>query len=323
MSLTPLVSIIIPVKNGMPHFKRVIEMVSIQRFEGKYEVIVIDSGSSDGSKDVVPRNDDRFRLIEIEPSSFGHGRTRNLGAHEARGQFCAFLTHDAAPADTEWLSALVAPLLEDDHVAGVFSRHVAYDGTSPFTAWEIDKHFEHLKNWPKVWISDAREYCRDIGLRQVYHFYSDNSSCLRRSVWKDHPYPDVEFAEDQTWAKIVVEAGYKKAFAWDSVVYHSHEYSIWETVQRSYDEALAFKRLFGYVLCPSKAHIIQSSLRTSLRDIGLASANGWIFSHPIATLRRPFVNFAKNLGYYLAASGKARSQTFAMALSRDRQLYIK
>ncbi|QND52685.1 glycosyltransferase family 2 protein [Phyllobacterium sp. 628] len=139
--VTPLVSIIIPVKNGLPQFRRVIEMLSRQKFDAEFEVIVIDSGSRDGSKEIVPQDDPRFRLIEISSADFGHGKTRNLGASLARGEFCAFLTHDAVPADEYWLAELVKPLRENDEVAGVFGRHIAYPDASPFTRWELETHF--------------------------------------------------------------------------------------------------------------------------------------------------------------------------------------
>ncbi|MER9425963.1 glycosyltransferase family 2 protein [Mesorhizobium sp. M0317] len=319
----PLVSVIIPVKNGLPQFKRVIEMVSKQEFEQGFEVIVIDSGSKDGSKQLVPTNDPRFKLIEIEPCSFGHGRTRNLGVREARGEFCAFLTHDACPANSFWLKELVRPLLEDDQVAGVFGRHAAYEDATPFTAWEIDTHFLGLRNWPKVWISDARLYSKTQGVRQVFHFYSDNSSCLRKSVWQDYPYPDVDFAEDQLWAKVVIEAGFRKAFSWDSLVNHSHEYSLWQRVQRSYEEAKAFRELFGYKLCPTVRYLFGQALRTSARDVALAFKNGWVISHPVATFKKPLDNLARQVGYYIGTNSSKFARKYGNALSRDKQLHAR
>jgi rhamnosyltransferase len=317
---TPLVSVIVPVKNGLPQFQRVIDMLKIQSLDQPFEVIVIDSGSSDGSTSIVPADDPRFRLVEIEPSSFGHGRTRNLGVEQSRGEFCAFLTHDAAPADEFWLSELVRPLREDPNVAGVFGRHIAYEDASPFTRWELDTHFAGLKAWPKVRISDAREYVRNQGIRQVYHFYSDNSSCMRKSVWREHPYPDVDFAEDQIWAKTIVEAGYSKAYAPDSVVHHSHDYTLWERLQRSYDEARALKELFGYQMGGTLRAALRQAYRTTGRDMILAWKNGWFVAHPLATLRQPFDNLARQVGYYLGTTGSAFTRKHALKLSRDRQL---
>lgn len=317
---TPLVSVIIPVKNGLPHFRRVVEMLRKQVVDVPFEVIVIDSGSVDGSKGVIPAEDARFRLVEIPSSAFGHGKTRNLGVELSRGEFCAFLTHDAAPADERWLAELIRPLREDPHVAGVFGRHIAYETATPFTRWELDTHFSGLRNWPKVRISDAREYVRNQGLRQVYHFYSDNSSCMRRSVWQSLPYPDVNFAEDQLWAKKAVEAGYTKAFAPDSVVYHSHDYTPWERLQRSYDEARALNELFGYELCGSRKEALRQAWRTSGRDMMLAWKHGWWRTAPVVTLLRPLDNLARQIGYYLGTRRPKFVEKHDRALSRDRQL---
>lgn len=323
VNLAPLVSIVIPVKNGLPAFKHVIDMVSRQVLDANFEVIIIDSGSKDGSKEIIPSDDPRFRLIEIPSSDFGHGKTRNLGASEARGEFCAFLTHDATPINERWLAELIRPLREDPEVAGVFGRHVAYEAASPFTRWELETHFAGLRQWPKVKIEDAREYARNEGLRQIYHFYSDNSSCLRKLVWQEIPYPDVDFAEDQLWAKKIVEAGYAKAFAWDSVVAHSHDYSLWERLQRSYDEARAFRRLFGYRLCRSKTLAFKRALKTTLRDTCLAIRYGWILRYPLATLKMPLDNVARQIGHNLGSTKSELSTRHVELLSRDKQMQAK
>lgn len=322
-SAMPMVSVVIPVKNGLPAFQAVVDMVSRQELDVGFEVIVIDSGSKDGSKDIIPSDDPRFRLIEISSSEFGHGKTRNLGAREARGEFCAFLTHDAVPVNQHWLSELIRPLRNDPEVAGVFGRHIAHIDASPFTRWELETHFAGLRQWTKVKIEDAREYSRNLGLRQVYHFYSDNSSCLRKSVWQKIPYPDVDFAEDQLWAKQIVEAGYAKAFAWDSVVAHSHDYSLWERFQRSYDEARAFQRLFGYQLCESLRIACKRALSTSIRDGRLALKHRWIFGHPKATFKMPFNNLAHQLGQYVGSSKSELSERHLHLLSRDKQIQAK
>ena len=59
----PAVSVVIPVKNGMPLLERVLEAV---RAQGDLELIVIDSGSTDGSQDAARAAG--AELIEIAPS---------------------------------------------------------------------------------------------------------------------------------------------------------------------------------------------------------------------------------------------------------------
>ena len=72
------VSIVIPTKNGGHLFEKVLDAVFKQKTEYEYEVICVDSGSKDGTLDVIRKYP--CRLFQIEPSEFGHGKTRNYGA---------------------------------------------------------------------------------------------------------------------------------------------------------------------------------------------------------------------------------------------------
>ena len=69
----PLVSIIIPVKNGERDIERCLSAVFLQESEYAYEVIVIDSGSSDNTLQIARKFP--VKTVEIEPQDFGHGKT--------------------------------------------------------------------------------------------------------------------------------------------------------------------------------------------------------------------------------------------------------
>ena len=136
------VSVIIPVKNGLPHFSDVCQMLSEQNYHAPFEVICIDSGSTDGSDAIAEGYG--FRLVRIASSEFGHGKTRNFGAEQSHADYLAFITHDAIPNDPDWLSNLVKPMQADPKVAGVFSRHIAHEDADPFITWELEQHFAGL-----------------------------------------------------------------------------------------------------------------------------------------------------------------------------------
>ena len=86
------VSVVIPVKDGE---ERLEEVLAAVRAQGDLELIVIDSGSRDHSREIARAAG--ADLIEIPPEEFGHGRTRNLGAERASGDLICFLTQDAVP----------------------------------------------------------------------------------------------------------------------------------------------------------------------------------------------------------------------------------
>lgn len=314
----PEVSVVIPVKNAVRIIGRVLEAVTAQATPWPYEVIVIDSGSTDGTLQVI-RGFESVRLIEIPPAEFGHGRTRNMGVRIAEGRYVALLTHDAIPADESWLVKLVQPLQDDERVAGVFGRHVAHDNASLCTQRDLDLHFAGLREAGELlWMEDEQRYRDDVGYRQLLHFYSDNNSCLRKSVWERLPYPDVDFAEDQLWAKAIIEGGYRKAYAYDAVVKHSHDFQPWETLQRSFDESKAFRNHFGYQL--------GGRLRDALRN-GLAGARSdyrYVRSRPEGSLSQAWVaagnQLAKHVGHWLGARSARIPNWLQRSISLDMKL---
>lgn len=316
-------SIIIPTKNPGVLIERVLRAVLMQATNFDYEVLVIDSGSSDGTIDFIENlADPRVSLLSISSSEFGHGKTRNLGVSLTSGEYAVLITHDAMPIDEFWLANLVSVADSDGRIAGVFGRHVAYPDADPFTAHELETHFSSFETWKLVSLDDPDRYLHDQGYRQVLHFFSDNNALIRRSVWQNHPYPDVDFAEDQIWAKKIIEAGYKKAYAPDAVVMHSHNYGLFERLQRSFDESYAFYRFFGYVLSPNLRHLVRSWLALTRRDLLFAYHNRLFLSNVVPVAKAPFDNFMRVMGHYLGARGDKLPQVLSKRLSFDRKLSL-
>jgi Glycosyltransferases involved in cell wall biogenesis len=86
------VSIIIPTKNPGTIFSKVISRVLEQKTNFSFDVLVIDSGSTDGTQDYIRRIvDPRLRLMEIPAGEFGHGKTRNLGISSTSGEYVVLM----------------------------------------------------------------------------------------------------------------------------------------------------------------------------------------------------------------------------------------
>jgi rhamnosyltransferase len=316
-------SVIIPTKNPGTLFRKVLNAVLNQSTDFDYEVLIIDSGSTDGTIEFVDSiNDPRVRLHCISPASFGHGRTRNLGISMTSGEYALLITHDALPINEFWLANMVRLADSDPHIAGVFGRHVAYPDADPFTARELEIHFAGFDAWTLVSLDDPERYLHDQGYRQILHFFSDNNALIRRSVWEIYPYPDVDFAEDQIWAQKIIEAGYKKAYSRDGVVMHSHEYTLFERLQRSFDEAYAFRRLFGYVLSPGLISFILSWCALNKRDTAFVKSSMLWRSHVKSILRAPLDNLMRLTGHYLGSRGDCLPEGLRQRLSRDKQLML-
>jgi rhamnosyltransferase len=312
-------SVIIPTKNPGGIFRRVLERTLEQETPWPFEVIVIDSGSTDGTV-AFAQERPGVRVIEIAPETFGHGRTRNLAVGEARGDFVALLTHDALPVDRTWLRNLVGAVEQHPTIAGSFGRHIAYDHASPFTKRDLEKHFAGFLAHPLIVsrFDSPEKYQGDIGWRQFLHFFSDNNACLRRSVWLKIPYPDVEFAEDQIWASRVIDAGWSKAYAPDAAVYHSHDYDVFDRLRRAFDESLAFRRLFGYRLGGSVRQMVRSITGLCKADWRWGQANGIRISQ---RLHRIGEDAALVIGHSIGSRGDDLPGWVQRRLSRDKKLF--
>jgi glycosyltransferase involved in cell wall biosynthesis len=241
-------SVCIPTFNGGDRLASVIRRVSTQRCPWNFEIIIVDSSSSDGSIECLT-NCDRLTVEVISKKDFQHGRTRNRCVELARGAFVAFLTQDACPTDEFWLYNLVSTLEHFPRGAGAFGRHRAWPGASLFTKRDIDSHFGRFEGHPLAVSrqTDVDKWASgDEHWRQMLHYFSDNNSCLRRSVWADYPFPEVDFGEDQIWANRIIEAGFERVYAPSAVVYHSHEFTLKELEERTETESRFFKSHFGY-----------------------------------------------------------------------------
>lgn len=295
-SKTPKASVVIPTLNAGPIFAKVLQSVANQRTPWPFEILVIDSGSTDGTLATVAKYPD-VRLHQIDKAAFNHGATRNLGAEMTSGDYIAFLTHDAMPYHDRWLFNLVSSLERYPNAAGVFGKHLAYPDASAFTKRDLNQHFNTMADLPLALSKDTdkeRWENRDVQWQQLLHFYSDNNSCMRRDVFEKIPYRPVLFGEDQLWAWDIIQAGYAKIYAPQAVVYHSHDYDPNENYERSRIESAFFKHFFGYELVKENDNLEKMIELSNISDQEWGEANG--VSPEQITLRQQ-LNAARLKGY--------------------------
>ena len=99
------VTVAIPVYNGARYLDEVLTAVRAQRVDRELELLIVDSGSTDGSLEIAAAHG--ARVHRIDKRSFSHGGTRNRMMELAEGDHVAFLTQDATPAHVGWLAALL------------------------------------------------------------------------------------------------------------------------------------------------------------------------------------------------------------------------
>ena len=258
----PKVSVLFVTKNGERYLDESVRRVQSQRGNFRLaEIIAVDSGSGDTTLAILESR--AVRVIRIPPQEFGHGKTRNLAAAQARGDYLVFLTQDATPANDAWLDALLAPLRSNPSIAGVYSRHLPRPHCHPMEWRRIVE--DELSGRTESCLNSraAPDYANNP---EPFYFFSNVSSALRRSVWRQFPFPEVEFAEDQLWAKRVLEAGYQTAYRADSLVYHSHGYGPWPNFKRHFDHARAVSDFSAASRLPLR-HTLPLAWRVARRDL--------------------------------------------------------
>ncbi|MBW4662429.1 MAG: glycosyltransferase [Drouetiella hepatica Uher 2000/2452] len=247
----PAASIFIPTFNAGNDFDVVLQAIAEQKFDAPFELVVIDSGSSDETLDLIRRWSAKIRInsLSIPNAAFGHGRTRNRGIQEAKGEYVAIITQDACPASPHWLQELVNGFGAGDRVAGVFGRHIAYPIHDLFEGQRLRDFFEKFRLLGEIYSidDDLPSYVHrgSPDWQSTLQFYSDNNSCIRRSVWDLVPYKDVTWGEDQVWSWEVMRLGFQKAYAHEAAVYHSHDYPSRKLLQVGNEEGRMFLQHFG------------------------------------------------------------------------------
>ena len=142
--MSGVVTVAIPVLNGAAYLDEVLSAVRAQVVDRDVEILIVDSGSTDGSLEIARTHG--ARVTEIPASEFSHGGTRNLLMELARGSHVAFLTQDATPADDRWLAALLEGFEQAPDVAAVFGPHEPRADASHMIKSEMERHFANWGN---------------------------------------------------------------------------------------------------------------------------------------------------------------------------------
>ena len=186
-----------------------------------WELIVFDSGSTDGSVELIQRAQPRH-FVQLLPHEYRPGRVLNQGMELARQDRVIFLNADATPQGADWLGPLVAELA-DPQVAAAFSRQVPR---------------------PDCEAAFARDYERCFGYHRESarwdHFFSMVSSGLRRDVWERRGFLEtMQYSEDDEYTRWCRAEGYDIRYCPNSIVMHSHNYTPRQAYKRSFGEAWA------------------------------------------------------------------------------------
>jgi rhamnosyltransferase len=233
MSAPRGVSLLLVVKNGREYLERSLPIILAQEYEGAVELVCVDSGSTDGTVELMRENG--ARIHEIPPEEFHHGRTRNLAASMASHEILVCLSQDAIPTDTNWLHDLVAPFA-DERVGGVYGKQ-----TAP-AEMGARRRQGMASEYPDERVVRAPE--KIAGYTPGHFRFSNANAALRRSGWERHPWDEtVLLAEDQGMCRDLLTGGMVVIYEPAAEVIHGHERSLWGEFKYALDNGLSLTRL--------------------------------------------------------------------------------
>lgn len=306
------ISIVIPTFNGALYLRQVLQMIYRQKVQ-PLEVIAIDSGSTDETLEILKESS--VRLLQIPNAEFSHPGTRNVGARMAEGEFVVYITQDATPADSCWLECLLRPFDQDAKIAAVFSRQVPRPGSDPLEASDLYRYFPNERRL-NVMPEDRAEFRNRIwSLIEL----SNASAAYKRELLLENPFDEnLKMAEDQEWAKRMLEQGCSIAYEPESMVLHSHQHNLSQKRERNFDMGVSFSRFLypelghrTFPLLAFAAHLILDA-RYIIRD------NRTISEKLLWLLRSPIHRAVYHYSYWRGWNS-APSPTSARPMSR-RQL---
>jgi rhamnosyltransferase len=318
---SPKASVVIPTFQAGPGFDELLTRLFSQRTDFDYEVLVIDSGSTDGTVELARRYG--VSVHRIDPGGFDHGATRNLGASLSAGRYVALLVQDALPVDDVWLAAMVENLEADETVAGVYGRQIPRPDSSPLTQalmrdWPTSRpeRHEQFAGGPESYTALPPATRRSLAV------FDNVSSCVRRSVWEHICFERTRFGEDLRWGKAVVEAGYKLVYEPRSAVLHSHERGALYDLRRHYVEGLILQKLFGLTPTPNLPRLLLNVILTSAH-LYLSKDDRTTFIAPKFLLLAIRYALCSQAGAYLAARRRRGSRTDSQISTRIDKLLLK
>ena len=284
----------------MPLVERCLHSVLEQDTSWPFEVIVIDSESTDGTWELVESLP--VERIRIQSKDFNHGKTRNFGASRAIGEFLVFLVQDAVPTSQVWLQRLVEAA-QLPGAAASYGRELPWPSDHSLIRLHMEKtlsqHQEQLQQSLPVDCSWQELSPHQKLALATFH---DTCSCLYRQIWEKYSFQPIPYGEDLDWGARVIQAGYKIIFEPQAVVYHSHDRSSWYELKRAYADHELVMRLFGYHAFPRWRGVVRSWISDSWMVVrSLWAEPRSLFEKTVLVLRAPVVVAARHAGGYIGA----------------------
>lgn len=170
----PVVSVVIPSYNGWSHLHSCLPPLLAQTHETT-EVIVVDDGSTDGTRQLVSSQFPGVRLISL-PHNSGFCVAANAGIAAATGAYIALLNNDTV-VQTGWLASLVSHMADHATTGACASKVVQWDRTEI-----LESAGDEYRPWRTPRARGAGHSANDFGTTETVFGASASSAMYRRQA---------------------------------------------------------------------------------------------------------------------------------------------
>lgn len=245
-------SVVVRTLNEARYLRELLEGIAAQQTNGlSFEVVLVDSGSTDDTLAIA----EHFgcRILHIKREGFSFGRSLNMGCEAASGDILVITSGHCVPADPQWLQALCQPLLEG-HAQYSYGKQLG--GT--------DSHFSECRVFEKYFPGQSQ-------IPQQGFYCNNANSALLKSAWQRYRFDEeLTGLEDMELAQRMVKSGGQVAYVAEARVYHHHS-ETWSQVRRRFErEAIALQGIMPNV------HV---SLLDALRYTVSSVWHDWAHAH--------------------------------------------
>ena len=233
------ISVIIPSFNGAHELPALLAALRAQIQINDLEIVVVDSGSTDGTPELA----EKFgaKVIHIKQEDFSHSYSRMLGATNATGEYLLFMTQDALPDREDWIIRMLQPCLVSDAAAVSCYETPKEDADllSHITVW----------NWKNVMsggvdkLTSLPEDTSYDSLRRSAQL-SDNACLVKRSIFMELGGHRGAYAEDLDLGIRLLQAGHKLGILSSVCVIHSHNRPAIYNFKRAIVDAVNISKIF-------------------------------------------------------------------------------
>jgi len=220
-----LVSVVIRTLNESKYIGELLSKIKEQNKENfEVEVVIIDSGSDDGTIEIA--KDFGCRITYIDKKEFTFGRSINMGSHFADGDILIYISGHCIPCNNSWITDLINPILSNK-CGYSYGGQIGRDTTKYSEKKIFEKYFPKKSNIP-----------------QKDYFCNNANSAIQRDVWEKYRFnEEITGLEDLDLAKRFHEDGGKIGYVSEAAVFHIHD-ETWHQTRRRYErEAIAMQKI--------------------------------------------------------------------------------